>query len=220
MKQLSWDEINEMSDAEINYLLYIEGKNIGCISHIRGQDRSKVERDIIECRVRYRAFEGTKNIEDLVKKIMKYSRDERKLCMNQLTEEDKKSLENYAINGLFDSGRDECLFYIWILGELKSQTSVPKLITFLKCTDGNIKRMCCSALGKIGDPQSEEILIGCTFDKRPQVRQYAIKALAGINSIKSDVRLKEIVNDIQEKEYVKRAAMETLNRMMGGNSGE
>ncbi|WDC83649.1 HEAT repeat domain-containing protein [Caloramator sp. mosi_1] len=55
-------------------------------------------------------------------------------------------------------------------------------MTFLKCTDGNIKRICCSSLGKIEAKESEDALISVLTDKRPQVKQYAIKALGKIKS--------------------------------------
>lgn len=86
------------------------------------------------------------------------------------------------LNNMFLVTRDECLFYIWLLGELKSKRAVSSIITFLKCTDGNIKRICCSSLGKIGDISSEEALITVLNDTRPQVKQYAIKALGRIRS--------------------------------------
>lgn len=220
VNKLTWEKINEITDEEISYLLYLEGKSISIIAKIRGQHKNKVEKDIIECRAKYRVFEGTNNVEDLTKKLIKYSRSERKMALEQLLDDDKRKLEDYSINKLFHSDRDECLFYIWILGELESKKSVQKLITFLKCTDGNIKRMCLSALGKIGASESEESLINATYDGRPQVRQYAVKAIYKIGTNKSLERLKEMIGNINEKDYVKRAAVEAIEFIEGVKSGE
>jgi hypothetical protein len=215
MSIISWDNIDALSDSEISYLLYTEGKDIKTICKIRGKERAEIERQIIECKVKYRIFEGAEKVEDLIKKLMKCGKEERINALGIMSDEDKKRIEKHAISSLFECSKDECHFYIWLLGELKSRAAVPSLIAFLRCSDGNIKRMCCSALGKIGDIRSEDGLLGCINENRPQVKQYAIKALGKLRSKKSIPLLREILNNPSEKDYIKRAAVEALEHIEG-----
>lgn len=215
MKSVEWKDIDEVTDSEISYLLYLEGKDIRTISRIRNMEKSIVEKHIIECKIKYRAFEGVKNTSDIAKKLMRYGRDERISVISRMSEADKQALEKYAKDMLFKSARDECSFYIWLLGEFKNQESVASIITFLKCSDGNIKRICCSALGKIGNKASEDALISCLMDNKPQVKQYAIKALGKVKSTKAIEYLKKITEDKNEKDYVVRAAHGSIAEILG-----
>lgn len=206
MKKLSWSQIEEMNDTEITYLLYLEGKDIKTICRIRGIDRVDAERHIIEGKIKYRIFEGTKNTEDVVKRLLKCHKDERQNALKIMQNKELKKLERYALENLYNSTRDECLFYIWLLGEIKSKDAVPAIITFLRCRDGNIKRICCSALGKIGDLRAEDSLMLCLDEKRTQIKEYAIKALGRMKSKKALTNLKKISLDENERDYIKRAA--------------
>lgn len=213
MNRVTWDDIDTLSDSQITYLLYVEGKDIKTICKIRNLERSEVERHIIEGKIKYRVYEGINSPDDILKKLMKYRREERVSFLSQMTDEEKKGLENKALSKLFDSSRDECNFYIWLLGELKSTSSVPSIVTFLKCTDGNVKRMCCSALGKIGDIRAEDGLINCVTDPRPQIREYAIKALGRIGSKKSINALNKVLSSTKEKDYIVRAAKTAIEQI-------
>lgn len=206
VREISWSNIEELDDAIISYLLYLEGKDIKTIGIIRNINKEEVERHIIEGKIRYRAFEGNRSTEDIIKRLMKYRREERGAVLDSMLEEERKDLEKYAIEKLFNSSRDDCNFYIWLLGELRSKAAVPKLTTFLRASDGTIKRMCCSALGKIGDIRAEDGLIRALEDSRPQVREYAVKALGRIGSTKAFPYLKRILDNPNEKDYVKRSA--------------
>ncbi|GIW49054.1 MAG: PBS lyase [Caloramator sp.] len=215
MKNLSWENIDLLSDADISYLLYKEGKDISTISKIRGIEKNVVERQIIECRIKYRTQELGENPDKIIHNLYKCNRKERVLLLEGLDEKKKNALENYAIDNLFSVNRDECLFLIWLLGELKSKRAIQPIMAFLKCTDGNIKRICCSSLGKIEAKEAEDSLIAVLKDKRPQVKQYAIKALGKIKSKKAVKYLQNILNDKNEKEYIIKAAEMSLMEIEG-----
>jgi HEAT repeat protein len=214
MKSITWDNIDDLSDPEISYLLYTEGKDIKTICKIRNISKSEIEKHIIECKVKYRIFEGSNNLDSIAKRLMRFSKEERINALNMMTQEDKKKIEKYAQERLFESNRDECMFYIWILGELASKGSVPSLITFLKCSDGNIKRICCSALGKIGDIKSEDALIQCLNESRLQIKDYAIRALGKLKSEKALDKLR-IIAKSGEKEYIIRSAQNAIDQIEG-----
>lgn len=215
MDRLSWENIDLLSDAEISYLLYREGKDINTISKIRGIDRLTIEKQIIECRIKYRVNELGKDISEIVKNLYKCNRKERVVLIEQLDFDKKREIEEYLIDNLFSVNRDECLFYIWMLGELKSKKAVSSIVAFLRCTDGNIKRICCSSLGKIGAIEAQDALISILKDKRPQVKQYAIKALAKLKSKKAVEHLKYIVKDVNEKDYIIRDAKRAIEEIEG-----
>lgn len=220
MDNLSWKNVNLLSDSDISYLLYKEGKDINTISRIRGLDKSIIEKQIIESKIKYRVNEIGEKPNEIVSKLYKYSRKERVLLIESLNEEKKKEIEEYVLENLFMVTRDECQFYIWILGELKSKRAVQPIITFLRCTDGNIKRICCSSLGKIGDLAAENALIGALADKRPQVRQYAAKALGKIKSKKSLSYLYKLMETDSDKGYIINAAKEAIDIIEGREQDE
>lgn len=213
MKDISWENIENLSQQEITYLLYKEGKSIKAISLIRNIDKSLVEKQIIEFRISNRIFESAANTEDIIRNIKKCTREERSLTISKLPEETIKELEGFALSKLFESSRDECSFLLYLLGEMKSRKAVQSIMVFLKSSDGSVKRAACSALGKIGDIRAEEGLIYALEDKRPQVKEYAIKALGRIGSRSSKDVLERIVNSTDEKDYVIRAARNVLNEM-------
>lgn len=213
MKNISWDNIDNLKDSEITYILFMEGRDVDTISRIRNKDRNSIERDILECKIKYRATEGSNSPRDILSRLMKCSKDERLIHIKTIGNSDLKAIEKYMIRNLFDCTRDECMFYVWLLGEIKSKDAVQGLITYLKCTDGNIKRMCCSALGKIGDLKSEDSLIGCLGDSKLQVREYAIKALGKLKSEKALPILLNIMNDSSQKEYIIRASKTAINEI-------
>lgn len=215
MKDISWENIEQLTEQEITYLLYKEGKSIKAISIIRNIDKSLAEKQIIEFRMNNRIFESAMTTEDIIRNIKKCTREERSLTISRLPEETVKELESFAISRLFESCRDDCSFLLYLLGELKSKKAVPSIMVFLKSSDGIIKRAACSALGKIGDIRAEEGLISALEDKRPQVKEYAIKALGRIGSRNAVEQLKKIEVSTQEKDYVRRAAKNVLNGIKG-----
>lgn len=220
MREITWDKIDGLDDSEITYLLYLEGKDMKTIGLIRKMEKGEVERQIIEAKIRYRAYEGNRSTEDIIKKLMKYRREERGTILEDMDSMEKYKIEQYASERLFDSSRDECNFYIWLLGELKSREAVPSLTTFLKATDGNVRRTCCSALGKIGDIRAEEGLLRVLEDSRPQVREYAVKALGRIGSKRACPILKKMIEDPEERDYVKRSAQWVLDEIFKGDKAK
>lgn len=215
MKMFTWEDIDSLMDSEITYLLYLEGKDIKTICKIRNMKSSDVERHIIESKIKYRFLEGGDDVVSIIGKLMRYRREERANILSSLDGKKVKEIEKYAIERLFNSNREECAFYIWLLGEIRSNDAVPSIITFLRCKDGNIKRICCSALGKIGDVRAEDALIKCLNDEKPQVREYAIKALEKIKCKGSVGVLKRVVES-ENKEYVKRAAVRAIEGLTCG----
>ncbi|MBL7159262.1 AAA family ATPase [Candidatus Microgenomates bacterium] len=87
------------------------------------------------------------------------------------------------------------------VGESRDKSQISKLIFYLNHNNGNVRRLACSALGKIGSPITERSLMGVLFDEKPQVRQYAIKALFKLGTKICLPALEMIIRNPEEKEY-------------------
>lgn len=215
LDKLNWNDIEELSSEDISYLLFTEGKNAKVISKIRNISKVEVEKHIIHSKIKYKAYKYGTDEKSIIKSLMMCPKDERLNIISTLREKEVGLIENYMINNIFNVNQKECNFYIWFLGEIKSEKGLSRIITFLKCNDGTIKRMCCSAIGKIGAKEAEGALIATLTDSRNQVKEYAIKSLGLIKSEKALVYLEKIATS-NEKEYVKKAALNSIKNIKEG----
>jgi HEAT repeat protein len=85
----------------------------------------------------------------------------------------------------------------------------PEIITFTKSKNSNERRLAASALGKLAQFKPHiytavEPLEALLDDEKPQVRQYALKAIAKIgmlNMEKLKSKLKSFIENTEEKYY-------------------
>ncbi len=103
---------------------------------------------------------------------------------------------------------------VYALGETGSPEAVPELAAALSDSDGNIRRLAASALGKIGDRSGTQPLLDLlTREKLPQVRQYAVKALGKIGDSAALEALQKVAESQDEAEYTRTAASVAMRRM-------
>lgn len=130
-----------------------------------------------------------------------------------------KSYKSYYLKAvahlLKDTEVEDLVSYVVLVGKKGNERNIGSLLEFLPHKDGNIRRLTCSALGKIGSSIAEKPLIGMLFDSKPQVRQYAIKALGKIGTSYSFPILERISMSQKEKDYNKRAAKEAVKKITG-----
>jgi len=106
------------------------------------------------------------------------------------------------------------IVHIVRLGEIGSSSAVPELIVALDDTNGNARRLAASALGKIRDKTAVRPLISLLRrEKKPQVRQYAIKALGQIGDPQARSTLEQIASNNAERYYVQASAHEALRKI-------
>jgi len=91
------------------------------------------------------------------------------------------------------------------LGNSKDPSVILELIEFTKSGNGNERRLSASALGKLARFKPEiyeavDALEALLEDKRPQVRQYALKALGKIGRV-SEEKIAAVINNPEEKGY-------------------
>lgn len=94
--------------------------------------------------------------------------------------------------------------------------SIPKLIELTYSKNGNDRRLAASALGKLSKStpdifQAVPHIIKLLNDEKPQVRQYATKALAEIRDSRAILHIKKLLSD--EKYYVVNAAKSALLKL-------
>ncbi|MBI5286791.1 MAG: HEAT repeat domain-containing protein, partial [Deltaproteobacteria bacterium] len=115
------------------------------------------------------------------------------------------TVSNREKKGTGKTGRDNGIFRVVALGNSNDPSVIPELIAFTRSNDGNERRLAASAIRKLARFKPEiykaiEALEGLLGDEKPQVRQYAMKALAKIGKVNPE-RLKSIVENPEEKGY-------------------
>ena len=97
--------------------------------------------------------------------------------------------------------------YIVKAGNDQNEEALSELIEYLNSNNGNQRRLAASALGKIRNPGATKPLIDLIrIEEKPQVKQYAIKALGVIGDRTALPLLEKIQIDQNEKDYVRKAA--------------
>ncbi len=215
-KEISWDKLDKfevIEDALITYLLYKEGKNIDLISRIRNISREKVEKDIIKAKIKIREMKShkVKSNKTMLDKILGLSKEKRLELIKNADEDSINKLKE-DIKGKYNKIKnpDDKVILIWLIGELKDKSLMNIIIKDMAHYHGNVRRMVCSALGKLNDPRGRYALHRGLNDKKAQVRQYAAKALADIGNEESIRLLKDIVRRQNEKDYVKIACINSI----------
>lgn len=97
---------------------------------------------------------------------------------------------------------DALIHRIVRLGEENTSPDVVvELMGYLSHSDGNVRRLACSALGKLRVKEAERPLANMLDDEKPQVRQYALKALEGVATPFVLPALRRVVSTTEEQPY-------------------
>ncbi len=204
-------KIEYLEDHFLTYLLYKEGKSIDLISRIRRMTKKQIENDIIKCKLE---ISKPSQLKDELVDIISMKKNDRIKYIEKLNDEGKRRLseEIYKRYTKFKNAEDRMIL-IWMIGELKDKGLLPLLRMELRSNNVNYKRLACSALGKIKEQKTKGWLEEMIYDDNPQVRQYAIKALAYIGDLESKAKLEKILLQNEEKDYIKRNIIDTLNKL-------
>lgn len=209
--KISWENVEESDDCIITYLLYSEGKGIDLISKIRNISVEKVEKDIIDAKIKLREIKSGCRKRSLLDRILEISKKERLEFINKESLEKIEMLKQEIKKkyGGIKNPEDKAAL-IWLIGELKDPGLLGLLPKDILHSNGNVRRMVCSALGKIGDRKAAPVLHKALYDRKPQVRQYAAKALKSIGNETSIEVLEQLLKGNTQKDYVKRSYLEAL----------
>ncbi len=103
------------------------------------------------------------------------------------------------------------IHHIVELGESRSSSALPELFAALRSEDGNARRLAASALGKLKNAQAVQPLLDLLANEtKPQVRQYAVKALGDIGDSLAIDLLTKILEDENEMYYTRDSAKTAL----------
>lgn len=109
------------------------------------------------------------------------------------------------------------IHHIVAMGNSEKSTpeTVRELILYLHHPDGNVRRLSCSALGKLKSKEALKSLLSMLSDTKPQVRQYALKALVTIATPSALPAISQLAENPEEKPYNLLLAKRFIKRLSG-----
>ena len=214
---ISWDNIDNLEDYHITYLLYKESKTVSQISKIRNLSSVEVNDQLIKAKLEIKAMlkDKVELSKDILDKFLGLNRIERLDFMNNLNEDRLIDFKRKVYKRIItERNVEDLMILIWATGEMKDDRFLSLLHPLTTHRHSDVRRITYSALRKIESPQSREYLQRGLYDTNPQTRQYCAKALAKIGNKNSLKMLKQLKNKKQfEKEYVLRAYEEAITTL-------
>ncbi|HID9496718.1 TPA: HEAT repeat domain-containing protein [Clostridioides difficile] len=215
---INWENIDNLEDYFITYLLYKESKTVSQISKIRNISSTEASEQLIQAKLKIKEmqkddFEASKDILD---KFLELDKIKRLDFMDSLDDEKMVYFKRKVFKRiLVEKNAEDLIVLIWATGELKDDRFLKLLHQLTNHRHSDIRRITYSAIRKIESPSSREVLQKGLYDKNAQTRQYCAKALSKLvdeNSLKILQQLKD-KNKNFEKEYVLRAYDEAIKSL-------
>jgi len=214
---ISWDNIDNLEDYHITYLLYKESKTVSQISKIRNLSSVEVNDQLIKAKLEIKAMlkDKVELSKDILDKFLGFNRTERLDFIINLQEDKLIEFKRKVYKRIItERNVEDLMILIWATGEMKDDRFLKLLHQLTTHRHSDVRRITYSALRKIESPQSREYLQRGLYDTNPQTRQYCAKALAKIGNQNSLKMLKQLKNKKQfEKEYVLRAYEEAITSL-------
>ena len=214
---ISWDNIDNLEDYHITYLLYKESKTVSQISKIRNLSSVEVNDQLIKAKLEIKAMlkDKVELSKDILDKFLGFNRTERLDFISNLQEDKLIEFKRKVYKRIItERNVEDLMILIWATGEMKDDRFLKLLHQLTTHRHSDVRRITYSALRKIESPQSREYLQRGLYDTIPQTRQYCAKALAKIGNQNSLKMLKQLKNKKQfEKEYVLRAYEEAITTL-------
>lgn len=215
---ISWDNIENLEDYYITYLLYKESRTVSQISKIRNLSISEVNDQLIKAKLEIKSMlkEKVELSKDIIDKFLVLNKEDRLKFMESLNNEErmldfKRKLYKRIIT---EKNAEDLMILIWTTGELKDERFLALLHPLTGHRHSDVRRITYSAIRKIESPSSREYLQRGLYDSNPQTRQYCAKALGKIGNKNSLKMLKQLRNKKNfEKEYVLRAYEEAISTL-------
>ena len=208
---VDWNNIDELEDYFITYLLYKESKTVSQISKIRNISTMEVKDQLIKAKLQIKSLskEKVESSKGILDKYLELSKSERLDFIEELNLDDDRMIkfkrELYK-RIRTEKNAEDLIILIWTTGELKEE----KYLDLLHALTMHRH----SAIRKISSPRSRTCLEKGLYDSNPQTRQYCAKALAIIGNDNSLKILEKLIKQkSHEKEYVLRAYEEAIQAL-------
>lgn len=209
-----WDNIDNYTNEQISYFLFLEGKSIDAISKIRNINRETVQKHIIEGKIKYRFLAKSRTPKELLGSIARAGKYDKISLISNIDKKNKDVLLTYIREKYVEMQGKDKETAIWILGELKDNHCKDILIKASVHKYVNVRRMAVSAMGKINDTSFESTLLRALEDINPQVISYAIRALIKMNSPIAANKINSIKQST-DKDYLKRLCDDYNSSVLG-----
>ncbi len=214
---ISWDNIDNLEDYYVTYLLYKESKTVSQISKIRNLSISQVNDQLIMAKLEIKAMlrDKVELSKDTIDKFLVLNKHDRLQFMSELNSERMIDLKRRLYKRiLIEKNAEDLMTLIWATGELKDDRFLKLLHPLTSHRHSDVRRITYSALRKIESPSSREYLQRGLYDTNPQTKQYCAKALSKIGNENSLRMLRQLKNKKQfEKDYVLRAYEEAIDTL-------
>ncbi|MGL6107966.1 HEAT repeat domain-containing protein [Romboutsia sp.] len=211
---ISWDNIDNLEDYYITYLLYKESKTVSQISKIRSLSATEVNDQLIKAKLEIKAMlkDKVELSKDVIDKFLELNKTDRLEFISELNDERIIDLKRKLYKRILtERNAEDLMILIWTTGELKDDKFLKLLHPLTSHRHSDVRRITYSALRKIESPSSRECLQRGLYDSNAQTRQYCAKALAKIGNENSLKMLKQLKSKKQfEKDYVLRAYEEAI----------
>ena len=178
---ISWDNIDQLEDYFITYLLYKESKTVSQISKIRNISTTEVNDHLIRAKLEIKAMlkDELESSKDILDKFLELNKEKRIAFMESLHEERMVDFKRRLYKRiLIERNAEDLMILIWATGELKDDRFLKLLHPLTSHRHSDVRRITYSALRKIESPKSREVLQRGLYDTNAQTRQYCAKALS------------------------------------------
>lgn len=214
---ISWDNIDNLEDYYITYLLYKESKTVYQISKIRNMSTSEINDQLIRSKLEIKAMlkDKVELSKGTIDKFLGLNKSDRLEFMNGLNPERLLDLKRKLYKRILtEKNAEDLMILIWATGELKDDKFLNLLHPLTSHRHSDVRRITYSALRKIESPSSRDYLQRGLYDTNPQTRQYCAKALAKTGNKNSLRMLRQLKSKKQfEKDYVLRAYEEAIDML-------
>lgn len=214
---IGWENIDDLEDYFITYLLYKKSLTVPQISRIRNKSIEDVNNDLIKAKLSLRkSRKNDAKEKDIINYYLTLSKEERISFIKSLGEEETIDFKRKVYKGILNlENAEDLMVLVWTAGEFQDSRFLNILYPLTEKNHSNLRRIAYSAIGKIACEESSYILELGLLDKNPQVRQYCAKYLGDIGSMDSIRILENLVKNKAgfEKEYVIRACKASLDKL-------
>ena len=214
---IGWENIDDLEDYFITYLLYKKSLKVPQISRIRNKSIEDVNNDLIKAKLSLRKSKKNDAKEkDIINYYLTLSKEERISFIKSLGEGEIIDFKRKVYKGILNlENAEDLMVLVWTAGEFQDSRFLNILYPLTEKNHSNLRRIAYSAIGKIACEESSYILELGLLDKNPQVRQYCAKYLGDIGSMDSIRILENLVKNKAgfEKEYVIRACKASLDKL-------
>ena len=216
---IGWDNVDDLEDYFITYLLYRDSLTVPQIARIRNISQDEVNAQLITAKMEIRQSnkESKKaNENDIIMDYLALTKEERLEFLDNLSDKDKNAFKRQVYKGILKLNNiDDLMVLVWTAGEFRDDRFLNILCPLTEKGHSNLRRIAYSAIGKIGSENSTPVVEIGLMDENPQIRQYCAKFLGDIGNRDSIRVLENVIRNKAdfEKEYVIRACILSLDKL-------